>query len=58
MGDLKLYGIKAAHDEIVATAVKRQHERQRFVGDLLEAEIAEKEVRCRRGACEGERRNA
>jgi hypothetical protein len=25
MGELKLYGMKAAFDEIIATAVKRQH---------------------------------
>jgi hypothetical protein len=29
MGQLKLYGMKAAYDEIIATAVKRQHEPQR-----------------------------
>ena len=34
MGELKLYGMKAAFDEIMATAVKRQHEPQRIVGDL------------------------
>jgi len=45
MGELKLYGMKAAYDEIIATAVKRQHEPQRFVGDLLTAEITEKQVR-------------
>jgi hypothetical protein len=45
MGELKLYGIKAAYDEIMATAVKRQHEPQRFVGDLLNAEINEKQAR-------------
>jgi DNA replication protein DnaC len=39
MGELKLYGMKAAYDEIMATAVKRQHEPQRIVGDLLSAEI-------------------
>jgi hypothetical protein len=39
MGELKLYGMKAAFDEIMATAVKRQHEPQRIVGDLLNAEI-------------------
>jgi DNA replication protein DnaC len=44
MGELKLYGMKAAYDEIIATAVKRQHEPQRFVGDLLTAEITEKQV--------------
>jgi DNA replication protein DnaC len=45
MGELKLYGMKAAFDETLATAVKRQHEPQRFVGDLLSAEIAEKQAR-------------
>jgi DNA replication protein DnaC len=45
MGELKLYGMKAAFDELLATAVKRQHEPQRFVGDLLSAEIAEKQAR-------------
>jgi DNA replication protein DnaC len=42
---LKLFGMKAAYDEIIATAVKRQHEPQRIVGDLIEAEIAEKQAR-------------
>src|SRR3982750_4123277 len=45
MGELKLYGMRAAFDEIITTAVKRQHEPQRVVGDLLEAEIAEKQAR-------------
>jgi len=45
MGELKLYGMKAAFDEIIATAVKRQHEPQRIVGDLLTAEITEKQAR-------------
>ena len=45
MGELKLYGMKAAFDEIMATAVKRQHEPQRIVGDLLNAEINEKQAR-------------
>ncbi|HEY4040438.1 MAG TPA: IS21-like element helper ATPase IstB [Rhodopila sp.] len=45
MGELKLYGMKAAFDEIIATAVKRQHEPQRIVGDLLSAEISEKQAR-------------
>ena len=38
MGELRLYGLKAAFDDIMATAVKRQHEPQRVVGDLLTAE--------------------
>jgi DNA replication protein DnaC len=45
MGELKLYGMKAAFDEVMATAVKRQHEPQRIVGDLLKAEISEKQAR-------------
>src|SRR3984957_11281814 len=45
MGELQLYGMKAAFDEIMATAVKRQHEPQRIVGDLLKAEINEKQAR-------------
>ncbi len=45
MGELRLYGMKAAFDEIVTTAVKRQHEPQRVVGDLLTAEIADKQAR-------------
>ena len=45
MGELKLYGMKDAFDEIMATAVKRQHEQQRILGDLLKAEINEKQAR-------------
>ena len=40
MGELQLYGMKAAYDETLATALKRKHEPQRFVGDLLRAEIS------------------
>jgi hypothetical protein len=29
MGELKLYGMKAAHDETLATALERKHEPQR-----------------------------
>jgi DNA replication protein DnaC len=45
MSALKLYGMKAAFDEIITTAVKRQHEPQRVVGDLLTVEITEKQAR-------------
>lgn len=45
MGKLQLYGMKACFDEIMATAVKRQHEPQRILGDLLKAEISEKQAR-------------
>ena len=45
MGELKLYGMRLAYDEIMATAIKRQHEPPQVVGDLLKAEIAEKQAR-------------
>jgi DNA replication protein DnaC len=45
MSQLKLFGMKNAYDEILATALKRQHEPQRFAGDLLKAEISEKQAR-------------
>jgi DNA replication protein DnaC len=45
MDTLKLYGMKGAFDAVIAAAVKRQHEPQRVVGDLLAAEIAEKQAR-------------
>jgi hypothetical protein len=45
MGELKLYGMKSAYDETLATALKRKHEPQQLVGDLLEAEISEKQAR-------------
>ena len=45
MSELQLYGMNAAVDEIMATAVKRQHEPQRIIGDLLTAEISEKQAR-------------
>ena len=32
MGSLKLYGMKGAYDETLATAIKRKHEPQRIVG--------------------------
>src|SRR5271166_6366683 len=45
MSSLKLYGMRSAYDETLATALKRKHEPQRFVGDLLKAEISEKLAR-------------
>jgi hypothetical protein len=45
MVELKLFGMKAAYDEIVTTAVKRNHDPQRVVAALLTAEIAEKQAR-------------
>jgi hypothetical protein len=37
--------MRAAYDEIVAMAIKRQHEPPRIIGDLLTAEISEKQAR-------------
>jgi len=45
MSELKLFGMKAAFDEIITTAVKRQHEPQRVIADLLTAEMSEKQAR-------------
>jgi len=45
MGQLKLYGMRTAYDEIIGTALKRQHEPQQIIGDLLTAEITEKQAR-------------
>jgi len=35
MATLKLYGMKAAFDQIITTAVKRQHEPQRVIGEFV-----------------------
>jgi DNA replication protein DnaC len=45
MAELKLYGMKAAFDQIVTAAVKRQHEPQQVIGDFVSAEVAEKQAR-------------
>jgi DNA replication protein DnaC len=45
MGKLKLYGMRLAYDEVMATGIKRHHEPPQIVGDLLKAEIAEKQAR-------------
>jgi len=46
MGELKLYGMRAAFDEIMATAVKRQHETVKSIAGALRDtwEIAVEEV--------------
>ena len=36
MGELKLYAMRAAYDELMAVAVRRQHEPRQIVGDLLD----------------------
>ena len=45
MGALKLYGMRAAYDEVMTAGIKRQHEPPHIIGDLLKAEIAEKQAR-------------
>src|ERR1700720_1915078 len=45
MSRLKLYGMRAAYDEVMTTGIKRRHEPPRIVGDLLSAEIAEEQAR-------------
>lgn len=36
--------MEAAYDEVMATAVKREHDPQQVIGDLLNAEISEKQA--------------
>jgi hypothetical protein len=45
MDELKLAGMRAAFDEIVANGLKRQQPVPQIVGELLKAEIAEKQAR-------------
>ena len=45
MGTLRLFGMRASYDEVMATAIKREHAPPRIVGDLLKAEISEKQAR-------------
>ena len=37
--------MKSAYDELVTTAIKRQHSPQQIIGDLIQAEISEKQAR-------------
>src|SRR3984893_4394843 len=45
MSRVKLFGMRAAYDEVMPTGIKRRHEPPRILGDLLSAEIAEKQAR-------------
>src|SRR5262249_38059041 len=45
MRELKLAGMRGAFDEILANGLKRQHSIPQIIGDLLRAEIAEKQAR-------------
>src|SRR5467141_2935827 len=45
MSTLKLYGMRAAYDEVMTTGIKRRHEAPRIVGALPGAETDEKQAR-------------
>lgn len=45
MSRLELAGMRAAYDEVLASGLKRKHGVQDILGDLLKAEIAEKQAR-------------
>ena len=45
MAALKLAGMRAAFDELIADGLKRQHPVQQIIGELLKAEIADKRAR-------------
>jgi DNA replication protein DnaC len=45
MSDLHLSGMRAAYDDAITDGIRRQHSVQRILGDLLKAEVAEKQVR-------------
>jgi hypothetical protein len=47
MGALKLYGMRAAYDEVMAAGIKRQREPPHIVGDLLKADRSPKSRRAR-----------
>jgi IstB-like ATP binding protein len=42
---LKLFGMRAAYDEVMATALKRGYAPARVIGELLAAEITENQAR-------------
>ena len=45
MAQLKLAGMRAAYDDILADGLKRRHPVQQIIGALLKAEIADKRAR-------------
>jgi DNA replication protein DnaC len=45
MAALKLAGMRAAYDEVIADAVRRQHSPQRVIGELLRAQLADNQAR-------------
>ena len=45
LGQLKLAGMRAAYDEVVAAGVRAQHPFQRIFGELLLAQLADHRAR-------------
>ena len=45
IGSLGLYGMKASFDEILASGIKSRSTPDKILCDLLEAEVAERQVR-------------
>jgi DNA replication protein DnaC len=45
LGQLKLAGMRAAYDEVVAAGVRAQHPVQRILGELLRAQLADNRAR-------------
>jgi DNA replication protein DnaC len=45
LDQLKLFGMRAAFDDVLATGLKRRHSVPQIIGELLRAEIAEKQAR-------------
>ncbi len=45
MAKLRLFGMRAAYDKVMADGLKRRHEPVRILGGLLRAEIADKQAR-------------
>jgi DNA replication protein DnaC len=45
MAELHLSGMRTAYDEVMADGIRRQHSAERILGDLLKAEVAEKQAR-------------
>src|SRR6516164_4990868 len=45
LGQLKLAGMRAAYDEVVAAGVRAQHPFQRIFGELLLAQLADQRAR-------------
>jgi hypothetical protein len=42
---LKLYGMRAAYDEVMTTGIKRRHEPPRIVGELLSTEMQARSIK-------------